>query len=165
MELKKSISLRGIVTLVYVAFLAIYLAVGFSPAPAEAAKYEVATEISIPSISLTSDVTMMKLRDGNLDTPDTIVGSFSYAKNKVFLVGHSSTVFQNLKNVNVGDEIIYDYTTFVVKKAEVLARAEINMNELLAEAETETLVVMTCSGEELPGGDATHRLIITAEVQ
>ncbi|MBR0242424.1 class F sortase [Candidatus Saccharibacteria bacterium] len=165
MELKKSIDARKIVALAYLILMSIYLAIGFTPAPVEAVNYDIATEILIPSISLASDVTALKLRDGNLDTPNTIVGSFSYAKNKTFLVGHSSTVFQNLHEVKVGDEIIYDYTTFIVKKMEVLERAEISMTELLREAEVETLVVMTCAGENLPGGDATHRLIITAEVQ
>lgn len=162
MELRKSFSIRGTLFFLYFSFLLIWLAVGLSPAPVEATKYEISSELSVPSISLTSDVTSLKLKHGELETPDAIVGSFSWAKNKTFLIGHASTVFKNLKNVKIGDEIIYDYTTFVVQEIKTLKKAEISMNELLEESEVETLVVMTCAGESLPGGDATHRLIVTA---
>ena len=165
MELRKSIGIRKVVVFAYFLLLAGYLIVGFSPAPAEAAVYEISAELKIPTIGLISDVTTLKLRDGKLDTPDAIVGSFSRANNKTFLVGHAATVFKNLKNLEVGNEIVYDNTTFVVQKTEILAKAKISMNELLRETETETLVVMTCSGEALPGGDATHRLIITATIK
>ena len=36
------------------------------------------------------------------------------------------------------------------------------MDEVLAPTEQNTLVIMTCAGEDLGGGDATHRLIVTA---
>lgn len=37
------------------------------------------------------------------------------------------------------------------------------MNAILSSSEVETLVIMTCAGTPLPGQDATHRLVITAE--
>ncbi len=160
--MKKTFGARGFVVLSYFLLALIYLAVGFSPKPAEAAIYDVSAEISIPAISLTSDVTAMTIRDGNLDTPDTIVGSFSHAENKIFLVGHRSGVFKNLNRLKVGDEIIYNDETYIVKETTESKKSEISMNELLRAAEIKTLVVMTCAGENLPNGDATHRLIITA---
>lgn len=165
MELRRSFDLRKVTILTYFVLMAFYVLFGFTPTPVEATKYEVSSELTIPSIGLSSDVTSMKLYDGQLDTPDTIVGSFSNAENKTFLVGHRKGVFSELENVEVGDEIIYDYTTYVVQKTEVLAKDEISMNALLRAEDVETLVVMTCASEDLPGGDATHRLIITASVQ
>lgn len=165
MELRKSFDLRKVTISTYFVLMAIYVLFGFTPTAAEATKYEVSAELAIPSIGLTSDVTALRLHEGNLDTPDTIVGSFSNAENKVFLVGHRAGVFHDLENIKVGDEIIYDYETFVVKKTEVLEKAAISMDALLKAADTKTLVIMTCAGEDLPNGDATHRLIITASVQ
>ena len=162
MELRKSVDIRRVAIVMAFLMVLTYLGIGFSTSPAEATKYEISTEITIPAINLESDVTALKLRDGKLDTPDTIVGSFSRANNKIFLVGHATTVFRDLKNLKMEDEIIYDYTTYIVQNIEVLEKAEISMNGLLKEAEVDTLVIMTCFGEMLPGGDATHRLIITA---
>lgn len=163
MEIKKSFDLRRFVILSYILLASIYLAVGFSPKPAEA--YNGMPQLSIPAINLNSDVTTMKLNNGKLNTPDDIVGSFSYAENKVFLVGHRVGVFENLNQVKIGDEIIYENVTYVVREAEILAKAEISMNELLKAEDEPTLVVMTCAGEVSPSGDASHRLIITASAQ
>lgn len=162
MELRRRLDLRMVLAGLYVFLLGIYIIVGLQPA--DATKLEVATELSIPAIDLTSDVTNLKLNGTKLDTPATIVGSYSQAENKTLLIGHSTTVFENLNQVQIGDEIDYDGKKYVVKKSEILAKAEIDMGELLAGAETDTLVVMTCAGELLGGGDATHRLIITATI-
>ena len=130
--------------------------------PAEAVKsYEISAELSIPSIDLTSDVTALQLEDHELKTPDTIVGSFSRAENKTLLIGHSSTVFQDLNKVKFGDRIVYN-GEYVVNKIEVLEKNDINMSNLLAAAEEDTIVIMTCAGADLGNGDATHRLIVTA---
>ncbi len=164
MELKKSVDVRKVVISVYLLLIGVYLAVGFTPSKAEAFNYEISSELQIPSIGLTSDVTTLKMRDGQLNTPDSIVGSFSREKNKVFLVGHAGTVFQNLKDLKVGDEIFYDITKYTAKNIEILPKNEINMDEILQTADSETLVIMTCAGESLGRGDATHRLIVTATV-
>ena len=165
MELKRTFDIRRFVVLSYFLLASIYLAVGFSPKMAEAVNYDISASLSIPAINLNSEVTAMTLHDGILDTPDTAVGSFSRAKNKIFLVGHRMGIFKDLDLVLVGDKITYENITYIVKQTEILAKAEISMNKLLDEAEVPTLVVMTCAGETLPGGDATHRLIITASVQ
>ena len=36
------------------------------------------------------------------------------------------------------------------------------MTEILKREEKDTIVIMTCAGELLDGGDATHRFMVTA---
>ena len=163
MELRRRLDLRMVLAGLYALLLGIYIIVGLQSA--DATKLEIAAELSIPAIDLTSDVTNLKLNGSKLDTPDTIVGSYSQAKNKTLLIGHSTTVFENLNQVKIGDEITYDGKTYVVQKSKTLTKAEINMDDLLAKAETDTLEIMTCAGELLGGGDATHRLIVTAVIK
>ena len=38
------------------------------------------------------------------------------------------------------------------------------MSQLLAPSDRPTLILMTCAGDPLPNQDATHRLIVTAEL-
>ena len=163
MELRKSLDFRKIVIVLYFVAFGIYLLVGL--APAEAADLVVATEIEIHAIDLKSDVTMLEMKDHELTTPDDIVGGYTRAKNKTFLVGHSTGVFSRLNQLGVGEEIIYDLVKYTVTKVEILEKSEISMNKLLLPAEKDTIVLMTCAGELLDGGDATHRLIITAVTQ
>lgn len=160
MEIQHNLNPKYIFALIYVLCFGAFLKIGFLPA--EAANYDISAELSIPSINLDTDVTTLQLKDHQLDTPDYIVGSFSRANHKTLLLGHSSTVFKSLANVNVGDLITYDNTDYLVTNIELLEKADINMNSLLSAAEKDTLVLMTCAGESLPNKDATHRLIITA---
>ncbi len=44
----------------------------------------------------------------------------------------------------------------------VKEKSMISMSELLKADDKETIVIMTCAGESLENGDATHRLIVTA---
>ena len=160
MELKKRLEFRKVLVGAYFVLLAMYLVVGLQPA--EATNYEIATELSIPSIGLDSDVTILQVEERELKTPETIVGSYGRARNKTLLIGHSTTVFQDLEEVKLGDVIMYDDAPYKVFAIELVEKAEINMNEILAPADEETLVLMTCAGTLLDGGDATHRLIVTA---
>ena len=138
-----------------------YFIVGLSPA--EASNYVVSGRLDIPAINLSADVTSVEPKDSKLETPDEIVGSYSRHKNKTFLVGHSSTVFQDLNNLKIGDYLKYNDSIYVVKNTQTLQKSEISMNKILAEAEVDTVVIMTCAGQILSGGDATHRFIVTAE--
>ena len=163
-ELKKRLSLRTVLIGLYVVVFGVYVIWGLQPA--EAAKsYEISTKLNIPSINLTTDVATLQLENRELKTPDAIVGSFSRADNKTLLIGHSTTVFQNLNNVKIGDEINYNNGIYVVKNIKVLEKANVDMSKILAPAEKQTLEIMTCIGDLLDGGDATHRLIITAEIK
>lgn len=165
MELKKSwrsLDLRVICTVIYVGALLVWLAVGLTPA--WATDYEVSTDMQIPAIGLDTDVTTVRPSGFELPTPETIVGRYAPRRNKTLLFGHSTTVFVGLAQVALGDEVIYDETRYEVRQIETLAKEEISMGRVLAEAEVETIVLMTCAGEDLGGGDATHRLIVTATV-
>ena len=167
MELKKRISSGKIFAVLYILAFSIYLAIGLQPAEAVKAEkeYNVSAELSIPSINLVSGVTDVKLTDDGLETPDTIVGEFSNHKNKIFLFGHSSTVFQNLKDVKLGDIIEYNSKVYRIVETSIVGKAEINMSDVLDEEKTETVVIMTCAGEDLGDGDATHRLLVTAVIE
>lgn len=161
MKIRKRFNFRGAFALFYVLAFAVYIVIGLQPA--EAAKnYPVATNLTIPSIDLETGVTKLHFDGGTLDTPDTIVGSYSEANNKTLLIGHSGTVFQNLKNVKIGDIIIYDGKTYEVKIERLAAKEVIDMSEILMPAKKDTIVIMTCDGKTLGNGDATHRFIVTA---
>lgn len=163
MELKKRLSLRTVLIGLYVVVFGAYVIWGLQPAEA-AQSYEISAELNIPSISLVSDVTTLQIEDHELKTPNNIVGSFSRAENKTLLIGHSSTVFQNLNKAQLDDEIIYNNNKYIVGNIEVLEKADVDMSKMLAPAEKDTLVIMTCTGTDLGNGDATHRLILTATV-
>lgn len=159
--MRRRVNLRRVVLTSYFVSFAIFVSVGLSPV--FATRYEISGKLTIPAINLETEVTDIELENNHLETPDLIVGSFASANNKTFLVGHASTVFHNLHKVQVGDIIEYNETKYVVKNTTVMAKSEISMRELLKTSDIDTLIIMTCSGEDLGGGDATHRLILTAE--
>ena len=163
MEIKKRLNLRSVLAVVYFVCFGIFLNIGLRPA--EATNYEISAKLAIPAIGLTSDVTALELEDHQLDTPDYIVGSFTRAKNKTLLIGHSTTVFSNLNEIKLGDEIFYDETNYKITNIEVLEKPDVDMDKILATEDVDTLVLMTCAGELLTNGDATHRLIITAVIE
>lgn len=160
MELKRHLDLRYVFVGLYVLFIVVYVVIGLQPA--DAINYEISADLEIPAIGLESGVTKLTLQDGRLNTPDTIVGSFSRAEHTTLLIGHSTTVFRHLDSVRVRDEIKYDYESYYVTDIEVESKADISMSKLLKDSSIDTLVLMTCAGELLDNGDATHRLIITA---
>ena len=163
MELKRSWRLKKSLSVVFFAILAVYIFIGLTPA--KAVEMEAATDIKIPEIGLSADVTLLTMEHGMLKTPDKIVGSYSRAKNKTFLVGHSFGVFENLDKLNVGDEIYYDLVNYKITNIEILEKSDISMDALLAPADVDTIVLMTCAGEVFSDGDASHRLVITAVVK
>ena len=56
----------------------------------------------------------------------------------------------------------YNGKTYNVEKITLSVKDKIDMDELLKASEKDTIVIMTCAGKLLEGGDATHRLILTA---
>ena len=160
MELKRRLDPKTVFIGLYVVLFAIYIIVGLQPAGA--ANYPVSSKLSIPAIDLTSDVTTLQLENHALNTPDTIVGSYSQAEHKTLLIGHSTTVFERLNEIKLGDLIEYDGSDYRVVSTTILPKEEISMNEVLQGADEDTLVIMTCAGQLLDGGDATHRLMIEA---
>ena len=160
MELKRRFNVRKLFVGMYVLAFAVYLIIGLQPA--EAANYVIASTLSIPDIGLNTDVAELYLTENGLETPDTIAGSYTKAENKTLLIGHSTTVFKNLDQVDLNDVIDYGGQAYKVVAIDMIPKVDIEMNELLATANRDTIVLMTCAGELLDGGDATHRLIITA---
>ena len=160
MELRRHLNPKKFFVGLYVLAFAIYIIVGLQPAGA--VNYEIATQLEIPAIGLVSDVTKLELENGELNTPDTIVGSFTRAENKTLLIGHSTTVFENLKDVGLNQEITYNDSVYRVVAIDMVQKSEINMNKVLRSAKKDTIIIMTCAGELLDGGDATHRLMVTA---
>ncbi len=161
MELKKHLSPRSFLIGMYVFAFLVYIIYGLQPA--KASYYNISTKILIPSINLSSDVTELKLENQKLNTPDEIVGSFSKYKNKTLLIGHSSTVFENLSNLEIKESVFYDQKHYIITEKKILLKSDIRMSELLSESERDTLIIMTCAGEDLGNGDATERLILTAK--
>lgn len=157
----KKPSLKSILTVFYAVFFAVYLYIGFQP-NVEAVNYEISNQLIIPSINLNAPVTPLEVKSGELETPVSIVGSFSTASNKTLLIGHASGIFQNLPAVQVGDILNYDGQSFKVVNIETLPKESVNMQKILANTKRQVLKIMTCAGELFENGDATHRLIITA---
>lgn len=160
MELKKRFSFRRVFTILYIVAFFAYVAVGL--APADGIAYTIDGGLVIPSIDLNSGVTKLELKDHKLNTPDSIVGSYSQNINKTFLIGHSTTVFKSLNQAKVNDTIIYNNVEYKITSMEVYRKSDINMKDVLKAEKEDTLVLMTCAGEPIDETDATHRLIVTA---
>ena len=160
MELKKSFPFRKIFTILYIVSFLTY--VGFSFVPTNGTAYAFDGGLEIPSIELISGVTKLKLKNRKLDTPDSVVGSYSQSLNKTFLIGHSTTVFKDLDQVKINDVIIYNNTEYKITEMGVFRKSDIDMKDILKAEKEDTLVLMTCAGEIINSTDATHRLIITA---
>lgn len=147
----------------FIIVFAIYFIIGFQPAEATI-DYPVTATVEIPDIGLSSNVASLKLENNELHTPDFIVGSFQ-RKNKTLLIGHSSTIFQNLHKISENSKIFYNGKTYQVKSRTIIDKNFIDMTDLLFSADDspETLVLMTCIGQKLNNNSSTHRLIIYAE--
>lgn len=145
---------------VFTILLPIYLYIGFRPASSLVLEDYPTLEIS--SIGLSTPVAEIHLENRELIAPATIAGVYHANPHKLFIIGHSSTVFKNLHELSVGTEFIYDAKSYTISSAVTLEKSAISMSELLSETDEETIIIMTCAGEPLPGQDATHRLIITA---
>ena len=152
---------NAIIGVLAVAALA-FLYFGLQPAtPADASNYP---RLVASSISLDTPVEPLSLtKDHQLIAPATIAGSFSQHTHKTLLIGHSSTVFAHLKDLQTNDTLNYDNHLYRISTIQTLAKADISMKQLLAPAEHDTIILMTCAGEWLGGQDYSHRLIITAE--
>lgn len=131
--------------------------------PAGAADTTNLPQLSIPSISLTTPVEQSQLVNRELTVPDRNAAFYSEDPSKILLIGHSATVFSNLKNLQIGDEITYNKDLYHVTNIEQKNKHIINMKDILTPVSKQTIILMTCAGEPLGNNDYTHRLIITAE--
>jgi len=163
-RIKRGFDYRIIFTAIYIAVAGYCFALGLKPAGAT--RHEnISAYIGIPSIGLMSSVESLSLQDNRLITPDVVAGSFARENSsRTFLVGHSTTVFSELKNLVIGDVIVYNGIPYRVDSTEVVEKSTINMNKLVRgdlDAD-KTLAIMTCAGELYENGDASHRLIVIA---
>lgn len=126
----------------------------------EAASYP---ELVIPSISLTTPVIPLEMTERQLIAPAEVAGSYSQAEHKQFIIGHSSTVFENLHNINLNDSFFYQNHEYVITSIDTVRKSDVDMDAILAPSNIDTIIIMTCAGAPLPDQDATHRLIVTAE--
>lgn len=144
----------------FMVVLPIYLYVGFqSTSHVEAVSYPT---LEIPSINLSTPVEPLSLTGNELISPATIAGSYQRFENKLFIIGHSSTVFQNLDQIQEGDFITYNGNNYQVFLLEILAKSDIDMSSVIGNTSTPIMIIMTCAGTPLPGQDATHRLLVYA---
>lgn len=160
MELKRRIKPELVFIVIYIVMAIAFFWVGFQPAGAK--NYDIISTLDIPSIGLNTDVARIEPENNKLNTPDEIVGSYQATKNKTLLIGHSSTVFSDLYTITQDAPIYYQGKTYTISDIVVLSKSEINMRDLLKDSDQDTVVIMTCAGQDLGNGDATHRLIITA---
>lgn len=160
MELKRHLDPKKIFIGLYMLALTAYVIIGLQPA--EAVHYDVSGQLNIPSIGLASDVTTLTLSDHKLDTPDTIVGAYSQAARKTLLIGHSTTVFTELDQVKLNADINYSGQAYRVIALDMVRKSDVDMQQVLSAAEQDTLIIMTCAGQLIGGGDSTHRLMVTA---
>lgn len=154
-------TVRVFTALFFMVMLPVYLFIGVQPAIS--INHADWPELSIASVHLTTPVEPLELVDHQLTAPDRIAGSYSQHENKTLLIGHSSSIFNNLNQLQNGQEIVYNGTTYITRSIETVPKAEIDMADLLSASEVPTLVLMTCAGEPLPNQDATHRLTVIAE--
>ncbi|MDO5480818.1 MAG: sortase [Candidatus Saccharibacteria bacterium] len=116
----------------------------------------------IPALNLSAPVTVIKKQGAELISPDQIAGVYHSAQNKSFIIGHSSTIFKDLKNLKEDNEIIYNNYNYKITSIKTLAKSEISMPEILKPEDAPTIVLMTCAGTSLGGHDYSHRIIVTA---
>ncbi len=154
-------TIKVILTAFYMVTVPVFVYFGLQPA--EAANQEVVAELVIPSISLSTPVVASELAGRQLSVPDRIVSAYSENTTKTLLMGHSSTIFKDLTKVNLGDEITYQDSTYVISNISTQPKQKINMANILSEANQKTVILMTCAGFPLGHDDYTDRLIITAE--
>lgn len=118
--------------------------------------------LEIPTIDFSSPTTTVHLNGKNLEVPEQIVGSYSVHDNKTLLIGHSSTAFKNLAQISLGQKILYHDKTYLVSNIDTREKSDISMKTILKAEEKDTIILMTCTGEQISGNDYTHRLIVTA---
>lgn len=133
--------------------------------PVAAVNYDISTKLEIPAIGLTSDVATLKLEEHTLHTPDNIVGSFSRTGNTTLLIGHSTTIFKDIAELNVGDVIFYGFKKYLVFDKSYVKKDKIDMDKLLTSNNFNSIILMTCAGELYNDGDASHRLILKAKAE
>lgn len=130
------------------------------PKTADASSEE---RLFIPTIGLVARVRDIERTGNQLIAPDEIAGAYKPTLHKTVIIGHSSTIFKDLKKIGGEDTFTFDKKTYKVKSREIIEKSVVNMSEIVSETDVNTVIIMTCYGEPLGGQDYSHRLIVTAE--
>ena len=129
MELRKPFNIRRFLIISYALTFALYIIFGLQPV--DAAEYNINGRLSIDSISLETSVAELANSTDGLKTPEKIAGSYSLRDNKTLIIGHSTTVFEKLDGIDLGDEINYNGKIYYVESIQVVEKNKINMNKIL----------------------------------
>ena len=149
-----------ILGVLYFAIIAGFTAYVFMPKTADASSEE---RLFIPSIGLVARVKDIERTGNQLIAPDEIAGAYKPTNHKTVIIGHSSTIFKDLKNVSGDDSFTFDNKSYKIEKREIVEKSLIDMADIVSETKENTVIIMTCYGEPLGGQDFSHRLIITAK--
>jgi LPXTG-site transpeptidase (sortase) family protein len=144
----------------YFAAIAGFTAAVFIPKAVDASSEE---RLFMPSIGLIARVKDIERQGNQLIAPDTIAGAYHPTNHKYVIIGHSSTIFKDLKNASMDDNFTFDGKSYKIVSREILEKSSVDMEDVVSETEISTVILMTCYGEPLGGQDYTHRLVITAE--
>lgn len=139
--------------------VAIYGAIGLNFVDAEELGK---SRLQIPKIGLSTAVRDLEPKDNQLPTPNYIAGAYSKFSSKKLLIGHSSTVFTRLSELQIGDQFIFDDKIYQIEKRAILKKQDISMQKILAPESNEKVVLMTCFGKQIDEQDYEERLIFTA---
>lgn len=120
------------------------------------------SRLQIPKIELSTPVRDLEPKDNQLPTPNYIAGVYSKFPSKKLLIGHSSTVFARLPELQIGDQFIFDDKTYQIQNRTILKKQDISMQKILAREQDEQIILMTCFGKQISDQDYEERLILTA---
>ena len=146
--------------ILYFAVVAGFTAYVFMPKAVDASSEE---RLFMPSIGLIARVKDIERTGNQLIAPDTIAGAYQPTNHKTVIIGHSTTIFKGLKDIDDEAEFTFDSVKYKVKSIEIVEKRYVNMEDIVSETPVKTVVLMTCYGEPLGGQDFTHRLVNTAE--
>lgn len=116
----------------------------------------------IPEINLSTPVSTIYQGHKTLVAPDYIPGAYFANHNKIFIIGHLSTIFKDLHKMKPGTILEFDSEKYQAVKIEILEKSAIDMKTLLKSESDPTIILMTCYGTPLGNQDYTHRLIVYA---
>lgn len=182
LSMKKYINL----SLAFILILTFTLLSSYNTSKAEAAYITAGTVstadvpawIYIPSINLFSFVEGMGIdHKGNMDVPSGRTNNVGWYKYGVqpgnigtaVFDAHNTAAFKNLHAVLPGSDI-YILTAqgkllhFRTTRAETYSMTTLSPYTLFAATTSKQINLITCAGTLLPEGDATHRLIVSAQL-
>ena len=134
--------------------------------------------LHIPSINLTSSVEGVGIdKKGRMDVPSgrtNKVGWYKYGVvpgniGTAVLDAHNTAAFKKLNQVSVGEEIYVmsssgEWLKFKVTAAKTYSVKNLKPVTLFAPTNSRQINLITCAGTLLGNGEATHRLIVSAEL-